>query len=589
MDWKIAVTLEVLAGVVVALSVLRAGPDTILLGGLTLLLVSGVISPAEALGGFANEGLATVAVLFVVAEGLRQTGGISFVGQRLLGQPKSLAQAQTRVMIPTALGSAFLNNTPVVAMMMPIISDWARKFRYSVSHLLLPLSYAAILGGLCTLIGTSTTIVVNGLLIEERGHGLAMFEIAAVGVPAMILGLVYVVVCAKWLIPERKPAMSQLDDPREYTLEMIVKSDSPLVGKTIEQAGLRHLPGMYLMEIDRRGHVLAAVSSGERLEARDRLVFCGIVESVVDLQKIPGLVPATDQRFHLDADHSERRLIEAVVSNSCPILRMTIRDGKFRSRYNAAVIAVARNGERVNKKIGDIQLQAGDTLLLEASRSFVEMQRNSRDFFLVSEVKDSAPLRHNRAILARLILGAMVLAVVAVDGFTMLKAAMAAAGLMVASRCCSSSEARRAIDWSVLLCIGAGLGIGAAMKSSGAAELLADNTVDLLGNRPLLALAFIYGLTMVFTNLITAKAAAVLIFPIAMSTAHSLGVDIMPFAIAVMVAAAASFATPIGYQTNLMVYGPGGYRYSDFLRIGGPLSLLIWGLTMAIVPFVWPF
>ena len=177
MDWKIAVTLEVLAGVVVALAVLRAAPDTILLGGLTLLLVSGVISPAEALGGFANEGLATVAVLFVVAEGLRQTGGISFVGQRLLGQPKSLAQAQTRVMIPTALGSAFLNNTPVVAMMMPIISDWARKFRYSVSHLLLPLSYAAILGGLCTLIGTSTTIVVNGLLIEERGHGLAMFEI----------------------------------------------------------------------------------------------------------------------------------------------------------------------------------------------------------------------------------------------------------------------------------------------------------------------------------------------------------------------------------------------------------------------------
>jgi di/tricarboxylate transporter len=497
-------------------------------------------------------------------------------------------------MVPTAVASAFLNNTPVVAMLMPIINDWARKLRLSVSHLLLPLSYAAILGGMCTLIGTSTTLVVNGELIKEQarlgepGRGISLFEIAWVGVPAMLAGLAYLVACGRWLIPDRKPAMEQLDDPREYTLEMIVQRNSPLVGKTIEAAGLRHLPGTYLMEIEREGHVIAAVASSERLQGDDRLVFCGIVESVVDLQKLPGLVPAVEKRFRLDDPNSERRLIEAVVSDSCPIVGMTIRESRFRARYNAAVIAVSRNAERVNKKIGDIQLRPGDTLLLEAESSFVELQRNSRDFFLVSEVEDSAPVMHEKAFIAQAVLGAMILLVL-LAGLSMLKAAMLAAGLMLLFRCCRSGDAKRAIDWSVLLCIGAGIGIGEALQASGADEFLARGTIDALGDRPLLVLAAVYGVTMVFTNLITAKAAAVLIFPIAMATAHKLGVDIMPFAIVVMAAAAASFATPIGYQTNLMVLGPGGYRYMDYVRIGGPLSLLIWALTVAITPLVWPF
>lgn len=589
MTWQIGLTFVVLGAVMYALAFLRAGPDLVLAGGLTVLLLFGIVEPSKALEGFANEGLITVGVLFVVAEGLRQTGGINFIGQRLLGQPGSLGAAQARVMVPTAVMSAFLNNTPVVAMSMPVINDWARKLRMSVSQFMLPLSYAAVLGGLCTLVGTSTTLVVNGLLKEVNGgQGIGMFEISWVGLPAAIGGIVFIVLAARWLLPDRKSAVRQLEDPREYTVEMIVEPHSPLVGKSIEQAGLRHLPGMYLMEIDRGGHVMAAVSSNERLESNDRLVFVGIVESVVDLQKIPGLKPATDQLFKLEGPRSERCLIEAVVSNSFPFMRMTIREARFRSHYNAAVIAVARNGQRIRKKIGDIELYPGDTLLLEAHPSFIELQRDSRDFFLVSRVEDSNPPRHERAWLARLILMGMV-AVVATELLSMLAASMLAAGLMIITRCCSGSEAKRSVDWGVLLAIGAGLGIGKAMETSGAAQLVAGGMIRAVGDHPLAVLATVYLITMVFTNLITAKAAAVLLFPLGAATAQRLGVDIMPFAITIMIASAACFATPIGYQTNLMVFGPGGYRFTDYFRIGVPLSLLVACITIAVIPFVWPF
>lgn len=593
MTVEIAITLGVLGMVVLALMFLNVGPDMVLLGGLTILLVAGVLTPQEALAGFSNEGLITVAFLFVVAEGLHQTGGISFAGQRLLGQPPSLRNAQARIMVPTAVASAFLNNTPVVAMMIPVVGDWARKLRMSVSQMYLPLSYAAILGGMCTLIGTSTTLVVNGLLISQTDQRLGMFEIGWVGLPAAVAGLIYLMLLTRWLLPERRPAFTQHDDPREYTLEMLVAAGSPLIGKTIEQAGLRHLPGMYLMEIERGGHVLPAVSPDTLIEARDRLIFVGVVDSVIDLQKIPGLTPATDQVFKLDSPRSTRCLIEAVVSNSFPFLGMTIRESRFRTHYNAAVIAVARNGERLHKKIGDIQLVAGDTLLLESHPSFLELQRNSRDFFLIGRVEGSNPPRHERAWLARLLLAGMVISV-AIGWLTMLKAAMLTAALMILTRCAYGSDARRSIDWPVLLVIGAGLGVGTAMQKTGAAQLIAAGMIDAAGPRPWVVLTLVYAITSIFTNLITAKAAAVLVFPIAVASANRLTQDgqaasIIPFAIAVMIAAAASFATPIGYQTNLMVYGPGGYRSSDYLRLGGLLTILVGAVTLLLIPLVWPF
>ncbi|MDC0273475.1 MAG: SLC13 family permease [Planctomycetaceae bacterium] len=595
------ITLSVLVVITIALTVSSVPADLLLLGGLTVLLVTGVVDTASALEGFANPGLATVAVLFVVAEGLKQTGGMNFVGAKLLGEPKSLRKGQATVMFPVAILSAFLNNTPVVAMMVPVIGDWAKKFRLSVSYLFLPLSYATILGGLCTLIGTSTTLVidgkirqhvqlveVDGQMVEQTLPGFSMFELSWVGLPCAFVGLGYLLLFSKKLLPDRRPAISPLADPREYTVEMIVEDHPSIVGKTIEAAGLRHLPSLYLMEIDRGGHILPAVSSDARLEAGDRLIFVGIVESIVDLQKIAGLSPATNQVFKLDSPRSDRVLIEAVVSDSFPNQKQTIRESRFRSRYNAAVIAVARNGERLNVKIGDIQLQPGDTLLLETHESFLDVHRNSRDFFLVSRVEGYTPPRHELAWFSQLVLLAMVI-VVATGLLDMLKASLVAASMMVLSGCCKGIEARRSIDWGVLLVIGAGLGIGEAMSSSGTDILLADGVIRLAGTNPYLILAVLYATVMVLTNLITAKAAAVLILPIVFSTAEKLAIDPMPLLVGITIAAAASFATPIGYQTNLMVFGPGGYKSSDYLRLGGPLSLIVFGISMAIIPFVWHF
>lgn len=584
-------TLLVLVVIVYALTVRKSSPDMVLLGGLSLLVISRVVDASTAFAGFGNEGLITVAVLFVVADGLNQTGAIGFVGQRLLGPPSKPRWTQLRVTVPTGVLSAFLNNTPVVAMLVPVISDWSRKSKIPVSSLLMPLSFAAILGGMCTLVGTSTTLVINGLLIASKESdvgGLGMFEIGRIGLPAAGVGLLYMLVASRWLLPQRQPVRTQLADSREYTVEMLVEPNSTLVGQSIENAGLRHLPDVYLMEIDRSGQILPAVSPETTLQANDQLIFAGVISSVVDLRRIPGLTPATNQVFKLDSPQRKRCLIEAVVSNSCPYLKMTIREARFRTRYNAAVIAVARNGRRIDRKIGDIELNAGDVLLLESSPTFLDQHRNSRDFFLVSQISDYQPPRFDRAWIARLVLIGMTLCV-AFNILTMLQAAMLAAGIMIMTECTTSTDAMRSVDWRVLLVIGAGLGLGQAVEQSGTAEIIATTMISSVQSNPHATLAVIYGITMVFTNLITAKAAATLFFPIGIEAAHLLGVDIMPFAIAIIMASAASFATPVGYQTNLMVAGPGGYSQSDYLRFGGPLSVLIWILCIVLIPALWPF
>lgn len=584
------ITLAVLVVLLGLLICTRLSPHLVLLGGLTLLFTLGIVTEKDVLAGFANPGMITVAVLFAVVSGLRETAAMHWLAEPLLGRPRSLGAAQMRIMGPVAVLSAFVNNTPLVAAMLPVLNDWARKQGISVSKLLIPLSFASILGGACTLIGTSTILVVNGLVLSELGSdkGLGMFDITAITLPCAVVGLVFLLLFSSRLLPDRRPVLSPQDDVRQYTVEMMVPAGSNLAGKTIEEAGLRHLPGLYLMEIDRGGDVLPAVSSSVTLREQDRLVFVGIVESVVDLQKTRGLEPATNQVYKIDEPRPNRRLVEAVVSDTCPIIGQTIRRGQFRSRYSAAVIAVARNGQRLQGKIGDIVLQAGDTLLLEARVSFADQQRNSRDFYLVSQIEDSAPPRHDKAPLALLLLGAMVLAVT-LTPMSMLNAALIVTGLMIITGCCTAAAALRSIDWQMLLIIAASLGIGRAMETSGTATWITTGFLSLAGSNPRLLLAVICGVTMLFTNIINAKAAAVLMFPIAVHAAGTLGIDPMPFAIAIMIGSAASFVTPIGYQTNLMVFGPGGYRFSDYVKLGLPLSVLVWGTAVLLIPMFWGF
>ncbi len=589
MIWEAWFTLSVIALCFGLLSLTRLAPDMVLVGGLTLLLLSGVLTPQTALIGLSNEGMVTIGMLYVVAAGVRETGAINSFVPTLLGQPKSLRHAQSRLMAPVAVMSAFMNNTPVVAMLIPVVSEWAKKYQFAVSKLMIPLSYAAIAGGTCTLIGTSTNLVVNGLLVSETDHAsLGMFEIAWVGVPVVIAVMLFVLLFSRWLLPQRQSAIAQLANSRSYIVEMLVEEGSSLAGKSISDAGLRHLPGMYLMEIDREGCIMPAVSSYERLKENDRLIFTGVVESVVDLHKIRGLTPATDQVFKLNSPRTDRSLVEAVVSDSSPLVGKSIREGRFRTRYNAAIIAVARNGEHINEKIGDIVLRPGDTLLLECHHSFADQEKNSKDFFLVSKIEDSTPPRHNKSVIALAILIGMVV-FATFNILSMLEASMLAAGLMIATGCVSASSARRNVDWMVLIVIAASFGIGQAMQVSGAAEQIAQLLISFTAGNPRVALGMIFFVTAIFTAMITNNAAAVLMFPIALQTAQNLDVNYIPFLIAIMVAASASFATPIGYQTNLMVLGPGGYQFRDYLKIGIPLTILVGMITVLIAPMVWPF
>ncbi|MCC5793355.1 MAG: SLC13 family permease [Chromatiales bacterium] len=583
------ITVLVVVTVLALLVRSRIPPWLVLMIGLVILLTSGVLTTGEALTGFSNEGMLTVAALYIVAAGLRETGGLGGAAMELLGRSRRLPVVQLRLMLPVMGISAFINNTPVVAAFIPMVSEWARKFRMSPSRLMMPLSYAAIFGGTCTLIGTSTNLVVNGLLIDDpTQRGLGFFEIAWVGVPVALIGICWVLVTSRWLLPERLPPVGELSDPREYTVEMLVVPESPLAGRTVEQAGLRHLPGLFLVEIQRADCVLPAVGPEAVLREDDRLVFAGNPSSVADLQTIRGLEPATDQLFALDSPRADRRLVEAIVSPDSNLVGRPIRESRFRSRFDAVVIAVGRNGERLRGKAGDVVLRGGDMLLLESEPGFVRRHGQSRDFLLVRGLANAPVPRHERSVAAWAVVAAMV-AMATTGWLSMLNAAFLAACAMILLRCVRARNALRSIDLEVLLVIAAAFGIGKALEVSGAAAVLGGGLLSVADGHPLVLLATVYLATSVLTELTTNNAAAVLMYPLAAAVATAAGLSVLPFAIAIMMAASASFATPIGYQTNLMVFGPGGYQFGDYLRFGVPMNVVAGITAVLVIPRIWGF
>ena len=558
------------------------------MAALSFLVISGILSPPEALAGFANPGVITIATLYVVAAGLKETGAVQWVASRLLGQPQSVRRAQIRMLLPTGVLSAFMNNTTVVAMFIPAIQDWSQRLQIPASKLLLPLSYATILGGTCTLIGTSTNLVVDGLLQSKTGTHLGLFELAWVGVPLMLVGIGFMVFFADKLLPNRGGVKEQLELVREYGVEVEVEAVGPLVGKTISQAGLRHLTFGYLAEIDRQGRLITVVEPDRTLQSGDKLYFIGAPECASELRRIQGLKPAYGSFHKLEVENHQRCLVEVVIASEFPALNKTVRESRFRTRFNAVILSVSREGNRISGKLGDITLRVGDTLLLEASHQFVEQYRFRRDFLLVSALNDSTPPDFRKAPLALGILLLMVL-VSAFGLLPIMEAAFLSAAAMLVTRCVTASKARRYIELPVLVVIAASFALGNAMALTGAAEGIAKILIISDQISPWMALALVYLLTAVFTEVITNNAAAVLMFPIAMAIAESLGVSYLPFVISIMFAASASFITPLGYQTNMMVYGPGRYKFFDYIRLGVPLSFVSGLVTVLIIPFVWVF
>lgn len=572
-------------GMVVTALVLGIGADIAMLGGALALAVSGLISPSQAIAGFSNEGMLTVALLYVVVAGLESTAAIRRLTGSLFRPVPNDRVALLRMCVPVAAVSAFLNNTPIVAVLIPVVTDWAKRSRIPVSRLLMPLSYATILGGTITLIGTSTNLVVMGLVREtvrrpDSPDGLrpiAFFELAWVGVPLAVIGIAYIVLFNRILLPVRTPVIDIDEDARHYTTRVRVVPNGPLVGKTIEEAGLRGLPALFIVGIERGDDRLPAPGPETTLRADDIVVFAGVLEMVKELIGTRGFVAADTPGSH----RLSGLLIEVVVSTSFPGLGQTIRDFGFRGRYDAAVLAVARNGQRIEGRIGDVTLEPGDTLLLDASHEFVARWRDSRDFYLVGKVDGGTAPSHDRAWIAIVVLVAMV-AYATWQGEMLVAAALAAAAMLL-FRCVTPSQARSALDLSTLLTIAASLGISKAVEGSGLGRIIGEGFVTAAGGQPVLTVAATYLATMLFTSVVSNSAAAAIMFPIALGAAHSIGGDPMPYIMAILFAASADFATPIGYQTNLMVYGPGGYRFTDYLRFGLPLNAIACATTTVML------
>ena len=590
-------TLGVTALIVCALIKNWAPADAVFLGATVLLAALKIITPEQAFSGFSNPGVLTIAALFVVAAALRETGVLNYIGDHLLGHSVSEKGALGRLAILVVPLSALVNNTPIVAMMVPVIIDWCRKRLISPSRLLIPLSYLAILGGTCTLIGTSTNLIIHGLLLNEESMrqgaamGLQFFEIGKIGVLFTLVGTTYLMFVGPILLPKRKELLEQLGDSRrEYLVELLVENNCRLIGQTVETAGLRQLPGLFLIEIDRDGSIIAPVTPDEIIHSQDRMVFTGIVSTIVDLEKIPGLRPATDQSYHLSpAQRRGRLLSEAVISPTSPLIGKSIRNANFRAMYNAAVVAVHRNGSRVTNKVGNIILNPGDTLLLQTGTHFSQAHRNNPDFYLVSDVEDSHPLRHERAGIAVVVFLAL-LTLMVFNVLNPMITSFIAAGVMVGTRCVSAASARKSIEWQVLITIAAAFGVGSAIQASTLGNVAAQALVAITHQwGPHATLAAVYITTVLVTEVITNNAAAVLMFPLCLQTATVLGVQERPFIIALALAASASFASPVGYQTNMMVYGPGGYRFTDFLRIGLPLNIILCVVAIVGIPYIWPF
>ena len=587
MEWQGWFSLLLTVAVLLVLVFSKAKPHFVMMSALTLLSVTGILSIEESLAGFSNPGLITVAAMFVLAAGVYASGGIDLIVNTFFGKPRSERGALLRIFLPVSLLSGFLNNTPVVATMIPAIHLWARKINIAPSKLLIPLSYTAILGGTLTMIGTSTNLVVNGQYQSLTGEaGFSLFDITLIGLPVALAGMAFML----WFFPKWLPNRSDqqvFSNFREFTLEVLISPHGPLVGKTIQSAGLRDLNSLYLVEIEREGSIITAVSSEEKLKGNDRLVFAGDTQAITDLLRINGLEsPLSEGSTTLDKESAERRIVEAVVSPSCEAVGYAIRDVHFRNRYGAVILAVARNGERIKGNLGNIKLEAGDTLLLEARPAFVSRQRYNRDFLLINE-HDQVRLRHDRATISLAILVGVVLTA-SFGLLSMLHAALLGAGLMVISGACTVAQAEKGLDLPVIITIAAAFALGAALNKTGAAGFIALEMIDLSFGQAWLLLVLTYFTVSILTEMITNNAAAVLMLPIVLEMTDKLNLHSEPFIFAVMMAASASFATPLGYQTNLMVYGPGGYKVRDFLKVGLPMNLFIGFVTLSILLIGWP-
>lgn len=554
-------------------------PAAIFIIAVSLLNLFNIITPQETLSGFSNPSIASILLLLIVSNVIQKTGVVNFYFSKILGENLSYKSFLVRMLLSTSTISAFLNNTPIVAMLLPYVYQWSRKKNISSSKLLIPLSYAAILGGTTTLIGTSTNLVVNGLAIEKGLNPLSMFDFASIGIPATLVGILYIYFFGYKLLPDREdPIKNFFERRKEYIVETIVRDNSRLIGKSIKEAKLRNLKGLFLAEIIRKGKIISPVSPEEIIENGDILIFVGQTEAITDLVasdiglSLPNYCNMNDERINI---------VEVVISNNSSLINKKVKESDFRAKYDAAILAIHRNGEKLKGKIGEIILKPGDLLLLLAGKDFWKRSEDITDFYVISKIKEifNIDKKKGNFVFFSFLLIIFLSAFNIIPLFTGLLFVIT---LFILTKIATYSEIKKGLDLNLAIIATLAVGIGKGIINSGFSDTIAKGIQEIFSPIGILGtLAAVYIITNILTEFVTNVAAASITFPIAVSSANLLSVDPKPFILAVAFGASASFITPVGYQTNLMVYSAGNYKFGDFLKIGFPISIL-YGLVCII-------
>lgn len=605
MNWEIIYVLVVLALAIVSFAMERLTPDQTAAGVFGLLLIGGVLpwanklpEPDTLLLVLSNPAPLTIAAMFVLSEGLKRCGAIEGIAG-VLTQLTGLGYKRFLVVmiVVVAVISAFINNTPVVMVFLPVVLALARALNVPASKLLIPLSYASIFGGVCTLVGTSTNILASGILETNGYDPISMFELAAIGVPIFFAGTIYLVFIGQRLLPRRESLTAMLteEERKEYIAEAYVQKGSPVAGKTPAEASLTPKKGVRVLEIIRHEVAIRVDPQKTILEEGDRLILSFRPSGFAHARSIEGVDFSADQTLGVETITAhEGSLVEGVIGPMSTIAGKTIKEISFRQRFRLVVVAIHRNGINLREKLEESPLRSGDTLLLMGTDRAIENLRRSDDILLLD--RPSTPAR-NRAKQMPIVIGVVAAAILLAtfNIIPIVAGAVIAVAFLFVTQILQPKEGYASVEWSILVLIYSMLALGMAMDATGASALLASG-LSILGDlapspelQPFFVLAGLFLACSITTELLSNNAAVVLLTPLAFSLAASLGLDPRPFVIAVCIAASASFATPIGYQTNTYVYGVGGYRFLDFARVGLPLNFIYFAVGVFLIPRIWPF
>ena len=568
---------------VLLLTKLRA--DVVFLGAISILFVTGVLNAKEAFSGFSSTSVVIIGVLFVVVSGLTHTGVLQWIVKNLLGQPESYSKAVVRLMLPVAALSSFLSNTTVVALFVGIVKMWSKKLGISPSKLLIPLSYASGMGGVCTLIGTPPNLIISGLYAENTGEAMNVLTTTVPGLFCLFIGVLSIIAMSK-LLPNRKTPESAFESTSEYTVELEVPSDNPHIGETVNEAGLNDVRGGNLIEVVHYDEFVSPANGEEILMGGDRLIFSGQIDEILDLKHSHGLVSADHHVFTLSEIDSSRQLRTAYVTFGSSLIGKSIGGTTFEKDNGLVLVAVARRGERIKQSPREVVLQAGDTLLLDCPPN-MKINESSLTAKLHFFDSDQVPNIGKKTLISTTIMMAMVV-LSALNVIPLLQCAFLAAIAMLIFRCCNVDQAMKAINWEILMVFAGSVVLGIAIQKTGIAERLAFGILDVCGDNPIVVMTAICFVGTFITEFISNTAAGAMFFPIMYQAAEKLGYEPFPFLVALMVSVSSSFATPIGSPTHMLVYGPGGYRFSDFMRIGLLMNIIILAANIFIVNIIYP-